>query len=75
MDATQLSIIKQKLEAGERVTSMGAFALGITRLSAIIYLLRHEHNMDIMTNRYNIINRYGHTTSYAEYVLKGRVNK
>lgn len=72
MDATQVSIIKEKLEAGERVTSMGAFELGITRLSAIIHVLRHQHGMSIMTNRCTTINRYGHFTNYAEYVLSGR---
>lgn len=71
MDATQLGIIKEKLEAGERVTSMEAFELGITRLSAIIYNLRHEHGMPIMTNRCTTLNRYGHVTNYAEYVLTG----
>lgn len=72
MDATQLSIIKQKLEAGERVTSMSAFAGGITRLSAIIYVLRHNHGMNIITNTCTTRNRYGHITNYAEYVLVGK---
>lgn len=72
MDATQLSIIKQKLEAGERVTSMEAFNLGITRLSAIIHVLRHHHGMNILTNMCTTINRYGHVTNYAEYVLVGK---
>lgn len=71
MDGTQLSIIKGKLENGERVTSMDAFALGITRLAAIIHSLRHDHGMDIITNRCHTINRYGHLTNFAEYVLKG----
>lgn len=71
MDATQLSIIKEKLEAGERVTSMEAFDLGITRLAAIIYVLRNDHGMNIITNRCTTVNRYGHLTTYAEYVLVG----
>ena len=71
MDATQLSIVKEKLEAGERVPSMDAFDLGITRLAAIIFVLRHDHGMDIITNRCMTLNRYGHLTKYAEYVLKG----
>lgn len=71
MDATQLSIVKEKLEAGERVTSMDAFELGITRLSAIIYVLRHNHGMNIITNRCYTVNRYGHATHYGEYVLTG----
>ena len=75
MDITQLSIIKEKLENGERVTSMGAFALGITRLSAIIYNLRHNHGLDIITNKCTTVNRYGHVTNFAEYVLKGGATK
>ena len=71
MDGTQLSIVKQKLENGERITSMDAFALGITRLSAIIHVLRHNHGMNILTNMLKTVNRYGHTTNYAEYVLVG----
>lgn len=71
MDATQLSIIKEKLENGERVTSMQAFELGITRLSAIIHKLRHSHGMPIITNICHTVNRYGHLTNYAEYVLVG----
>lgn len=69
MDTTQLSIIKQKLENGDRITSMEAFNLGITRLSAIIHVLRHDYGMNILTNTCTTINRYGHVTNYAEYVL------
>lgn len=69
MDGTQLAVIKEKLEAGERVTSMEAFDLGITRLSAIIHVLRHHHGMNITTNRCTTLNRYGHVTNYGEYVL------
>lgn len=71
MDATQLSIVKEKLENGERITSMDAFDLGITRLSAIIHVLRHKHEMPIITNTCHTVNRYGHLTNYAEYVLVG----
>lgn len=71
MDATQLSIVKEKLENGERVTSMDAFELGITRLAAIIHILRHHCGMNILTNRCTTVNRYGHVTNYAEYVLVG----
>ena len=71
MDATQTSLIKQKLENGERITSMQAFEWGITRLAAIIFNLRHNHEMDILTNTRETINRYGHPVKFAEYVLKG----
>ena len=72
MDATQIGIIKHRLENGERVTSVSAFADGITRLSAIIHVLRHNHGMNILTNMRTTRNRYGHITNYAEYVLVGK---
>lgn len=69
MDGSQINLIREKLNNGERVTSMKAFMWGITRLSAIIYVLRHDEGMNIITNRCQTTNRYGHTTNYAEYVL------
>lgn len=75
MDNTQIGIVKEKLENGERITSMQAFKWGITRLAAIIHVLRHDHGMDIITNTCHTPNRYGHTTNFAEYVLKGGAKK
>lgn len=71
MDNTQIGIVRDKLTNGERITSMDAFKLGITRLAAIIHVLRHNEGMDIITNKCHTVNRYGHTTNFAEYVLKG----
>ena len=75
MDGTQVGIVKEKLENGERITSMDAFKLGITRLASIIHILRHTHGMPIITNKCQTINRYGHNTNYAEYVLPGGKKK
>ena len=74
MDNTQISVIRTKLTNGERITSMEAFDLGITRLAAIIHVLRHDEGMNIITNKCHTQNRYGHTTQYAEYVLVGGGN-
>ena len=71
MDNSQISLVREKLKNGERITSMDAFKWGITRLAAIIHVLRHDEGMDILTNKCHTQNRYGHTTQFAEYVLKG----
>lgn len=75
MDNSQISLVREKLTNGERITSMDAFKLGITRLAAIIHVLRHNEGMDILTNKCHTTNRYGHTTNFAEYVLKGGAKK
>lgn len=50
------------------ITSMEAFEkYGITRLSAIIYILRREHN--IVTLMRTSVNRYGNEVNFAEYRL------
>lgn len=50
------------------ITSMEAFEkYGITRLSAIIYILRREY--EIVTIMRTSINRYGNEVNYAEYRL------
>ena len=68
----QTLAIKNHLEKKGFITSMQAFELyGVTRLSAIIYVLRNKYNMDIETERRETINRYGNTVSYGFYKLKG----
>lgn len=48
------------------ITSMEAFEkYGITRLSAIIYILRREY--EIVTIMRTSINRYGNEVNFAEY--------
>lgn len=50
------------------ITSMEAFEkYGITRLSAIIYILRKEEK--IVTIMRTSINRYGNEVNFAEYRL------
>lgn len=49
-------------------TSMEAFEkYGITRLSAIIYILRREY--EIVTIMRTSVNRYGNEVNFAEYRL------
>lgn len=50
------------------ITSMEAFKkYGITRLSAIIYILRREY--EIVTIMRTSVNRYGNEVNFAEYRL------
>lgn len=50
------------------ITSMEAFEkYGITRLSAIIYILRREYA--IVTIMRTSVNRYGNEVNFAEYRL------
>ena len=50
------------------ITSMEAFEkYGITRLSALIYILRREY--EIVTIMRTSINRYGNEVNFAEYRL------
>ena len=55
------------------ITSWGAIKeYGATRLSAIIYNLRHRYNMDIESEKIEFIDRYGHKSNYAKYILKNK---
>ena len=54
------------------ITSLDAFRdLGNTRLSASIWLLRHEDGLDIRSINVSARNRYGDAVSYARYYLAG----
>ena len=54
------------------ISSMEAFNdLGNTRLSASIWLLRHEDELPIESITETKINRYGEQTHYSRYYLKG----
>ena len=48
---------------------MEAFGDGITRLAALIHILREE-GMKITTTREVCRNRYGHTSKYARYYYR-----
>lgn len=42
---------------------------GATRLSAIIYNLRHKYNLNIVNDRVEFVDRYGTKSYYDNYVL------
>lgn len=42
---------------------------GATRLSAIIFNLRHKYDLDIISKSVDFTDRYGHNSSFAKYIL------
>lgn len=64
------SEVLKHLKVKGSITSMEAIKLyGATRLSAIIFNLRKK-GYDIVTHNCETIDRYGHTCTFAKYVLK-----
>ena len=52
------------------ITSLDAFRdLGVTRLSASIWLLRHQDGLNILSKNETSKNRYGDKVTYARYYL------
>ena len=71
MDSTQVAFVKAHLKEKGSITSNEAIELyGATRLSAIIYLLRHRDGMDIETVMLDGTTRYNRHTKYGKYVYK-----
>ena len=71
-DLSQKADVLEHLKNHGKITSMEAIKnYGATRLSAIIYDLRHKDGYDIVTNTIAVKNRYGHTSQIAEYSLVG----
>lgn len=73
MKKTQTSEIKKYLETHKKgLTSYEAFELfGATRLSAIIYQLRHAYGMNIITEDKKVKTRYGLPTIVSVYKIQG----
>lgn len=42
---------------------------GATRLSSIIFNLRHKYNLNIVSEKIDFTDRYGSKSSFAKYVL------
>lgn len=75
MSSKTREVIKHLEDKGS-ITSMEAIKLyGATRLSAIIYNLRHVYGMHIVTHEIDSIDRYGHHVKFGKYVLKKKVDK
>lgn len=66
-NAVQLHLIeKGKITSWEAIKEYGA-----TRLSAIIYNLRHKRNMDIRNERVYFTDRFGTPSHYDIYIYEG----
>lgn len=64
---SQKDNVKEYLESGKRITPLEALGLfGVFRLSAIIYTLRWEYDMNIVTD----IKRDVNNKPYASYTLE-----
>ncbi len=73
---TQRDEVRMHLNDFKSITSWDAFKdYGITRLSAIIWLLRHDENLDIETETMSRKNRYGNKVNFAKYSLKSENEK
>lgn len=56
-----------------KITSLEAFAqYGITRLSAAIWVLRHEKGLEIEDAYVERVNRYGDVVRFKTYYLKSK---
>lgn len=56
-----------------KITSLEAFAqYGITRLSAAIWVLRHEKGLEIADAYVERVNRYGDVVRFKAYYLKSK---
>ena len=67
---TRDEIVLDYLQTHIGMTSMDAYDLGITRLSAAIFNLRQE-GYSILNVKREETNRYGKKVRFVEYRLKG----
>ena len=67
----QLDAVLYHLQQEGSITSMQAFSeWHITRLSAIIWTLRKKYNINIEGEDLEIINKFGHPTTFSKYKLQ-----
>lgn len=73
MNLTQKDRVLRHLRDFGSITSWESFTeYGITRLSAIIYNLKHIDGYNFDEEWQTSINRYGEKTSFKKYILKER---
>ena len=69
---TQKERVLKYIEDFGSISSLEAFTeLGNTRLSASIYLLKNEDELEIKSITESKLNRYGEKTHFSRYYLKG----
>ena len=69
-EKTQINAIRQHLKKKGSITSWEAIeSYGATRLSGIIYVLRHEEGWKIKSKDIAVKNRFGNHCTIAKYEL------
>ena len=64
-----MAILNHLKEYGSIDTFTAFYDYGATRLSAIIYNLRHNYDLTIQSLQINFKDRYGNNASYVKYIL------
>ena len=73
---TKTSAVMTHLQEYGSITSWEAIKeYGATRLSAIIYNLRHKYEMNIQNEMVEFTDRFGNKAMYAKYILMPKENK
>ncbi len=68
---TKTEAVLKHLEIFGSITSWEAIKeYGATRLSAIIFNLRHKYDMNIENEWIEFTDRYGNKSRYAKYIYK-----
>lgn len=68
---TQAERVLEYIQKYGSITTLDAFRdLGVTRLSARIYELKHHRGLEFETKDVTNKNRYGEICTYAKYTLK-----
>lgn len=68
---TKTKAVMLHLEEQGSITSWEAIKnYGATRLSAIIYQLRHRYNMEIINEWIDFKDRFGNEARYVKYIYK-----
>ena len=67
---TKIKAVLLHLQQYGSITSWEAIKeYGATRLSAIIFNLRHKYNLNIVSEMVEFTDRYGTPTKFAKYIL------
>lgn len=63
---TQIDRIIEFVRAHGSITPMDAFEMGITRLAACVFEMRHR-GINVVTDKAETVNRYGEKVRFARY--------
>ena len=68
--STQANMVLDYIRDFGAITSFEAFQdLGITRLAAVIHIIRHRYNINVKTDYVTAKNRYGNPVTFARYSI------